>query len=282
MLNSRYRLMLCASILASSLFAKPADAQYREGQPPTLTPVPKPPSEAARVATEFSAASLKAGSPRIVIFWNKDFTDEVASEYSEVAEYSERKTVDEIESEEETAGPAGNMRIRERNLDETTRGRSSVGDERVTAKRDKLVDEAVDWDLEGAFNAMLIGAGANLVDRASIMRTQGVQDGAEERANVQAIETRAVTGKADVLVEILRTPDKRATDGISFRIVARDINKARLLADFTTSGRPPTPRMGLVAGPSGFERAAAAEPGPLDIGRQLAVEVMQALVRNWR
>jgi hypothetical protein len=40
--------------------------------------------------------------------------------------------------------------------------------------------------------------------------------------------------------------------------------------------------MGLVAGPDGYERARPPEPGPDEKGWQLAVELMQALVRNWR
>lgn len=233
-------------------------AQNGEERPPIMQPRPRAPDPASVAVSNFVPAYRRAGNPRIVIFWNREFSDEVSSEYRTVTEYEDIDDGQGMKS-----------------------GRSSVGEQRKTTKRKALVDEAVDWDLEGAFNQMLGRSGANMVDRTSIMRTQGVQDGAEERANVQAIETRAVAGKADLMVEILRTVDQRSPDGITFRIVVRDVNDARILADFTTDGRPPAQRMGLVAGPDGYERAKPPEPGPDDIGRQLAVELMQALTRNW-
>jgi hypothetical protein len=253
----KYVVIVCSAI--SCVGTVPAVAQNGEVRPPVMQPAPAPRDPAAAAISNFGPAYRKSGSPRIVVFWNRHFDDEVASRYREVTEYEEIDDGKGMKS-----------------------GRTSVGDERVTTKRRSIVDEPIDWDLESGFTRMMTAAGVNLVDRASMMRTQGVQDGAQERANVQAVETRAVTGKADLLVEILRAVDERSPDGITFRIVARDVNDARILADFTTSGRPPAPRMGLVAGPDGFERARPPEPGPGDIGRQLAVELMQALTRNWR
>jgi hypothetical protein len=246
--------VLLSANAAGSLFA-----QNGEERPPVMQPRPRAPDPTNVAVSNFVPAYRKAGSPRMVVFWNREFSDEVSSEYRTVTEYEDIDDGKGMKS-----------------------GRSSVGEQRKTTKRKALVEEAVDWDLEGSFNQMLGRTGANMVDRASIMRTQGVQDGAEERANVQAVETRAVTGKADLMVEILRAADQRSADGITFRIIVRDVNDARILADFTTDGRPPTPRMGLIAGPDGYERAKPPAPGPDDIGRQLAVELMQALTRSWR
>lgn len=253
------RLLKIAPYFAAIFIIAPANAQYRDGQPEVLDPPARQADPETVAAANFSPAYRKAGNPRIVIFWNRHFDDEVSSNYRTTTEYEEHND--------------GNGNLY---------GRSSTGDERKTSKRSDLVDEPVDWEMEGAFNSALTGSGARLVDRASIMRTQGEADGAEERANVQGVETRAVTGKADITVEILSTFDSRSSKGITYRIVARDVRSASILADFTTSGTPPTPRMGLVAGPDGFERAKPPVPGPDDYGRQLAVELMQALTRKWR
>jgi hypothetical protein len=254
------RLLKFTSLLAvAAVIAAPAIAQQGEQRPRMMTPPPPAPDQASVASSAFSSAYRRAGNPRIVIFWNRAFDDEVASTYRTTTDWEEHND--------------GNG---------NSYGRSSTGDERQTSKRRDLVDEPVDWDMEGAFNSTMSGAGARLVDRASIMRTQGAADGAEERANVQGIETRAVTGKADITVEILSTVDSRSSQGISYRITARDVRNATILADFTTTGRPPTPRMGLVAGPDGFERAKPPEPGPEDFGQQLAVELMQALSRKLR
>ena len=254
------RLLKFTPLLAiAAVFAAPAIAQQGEQRPRMMTPPPPPPEQASVAASNFSSAYRRAGNPRIVIFWNRAFDDEVASTYRTTTEWEQHNDGD------------GN-----------SYGRSSTGDERKTSKRPDLVDEPVDWDMEGAFNSTMSSAGALLVDRASIMRTEGAADGAEERAKVQGIETRAVTGKADITVDILSTFDSRKKDGITYRITARDVRNASILADFTTSGRPPTPSMGLVVGPDGFERATPQEPGPEDFGQQLAVELMQALSRKFR
>jgi hypothetical protein len=252
-------LKLTFSIVAAMAFSSAANAQYREGQPPTLDPPPPAPDAETVAVSNFGPAYRRAGTPRIVIFWNRHFDDEVASRYRQKTEYEQHN-----------------------HDDGAVHGSITTGDERISSKRRDLVTEPVDWDMEGAFNSAMTGSGARLVDRASIMRIQGVADGAEERANVQGIETRAITDKADIIVEILSSADSRAIDGISYRVVAKDVRNAVVLADFTTSGRPPARQMPYVAGPNGFERARQPEPGPEDIGRQLAVELMQALTRNWR
>lgn len=252
-------LKITTAIGVLAAIAAPAFAQQGERRPGMMTPPPPSPDQASVAASSFSSAYRRAGNPRIVIFWNRAFDDEVASTYRTTTEWEEHNDGD------------GN-----------SYGRSSTGDERQTSKRRDLVDEPVDWEMEGAFNSTMSGAGARLVDRTSIMRTQGQADGAEERANVQGIETRAVTGKADITVEILSTYDSRSRNGITYRITAKDVRNASILADFTTTGRPPTPRMGLVAGPDGFERAKPPEPSPEDFGQQLAVELMQALARKLR
>lgn len=249
-------LALCAAI---TVIAVPVSAQYRTGQPDVIDAPVRGPDAATQAIASFAPAYRRAGSPRIVVFWNRNFDDEVSSSYRTTREY------------EDHVDGNGNQY-----------GRSSSGEERKTSKRSDLVDEPVDWEMEGAFNSTMSGAGARLVDRASIMRTQGEADGAEERANVQGIETRAITGKADITVEILSTYDSRSKKGITYRIVARDVRNALILVDFTTSGAPPTPHLELVAGPDGFEREKPPVPGPNDFGRQLAVELMQALNRNWR
>lgn len=253
------RLLKIAPLVAAIAIPFAASAQFREGVPETLDAPVRQTDPATVAAANFAPAYRNAGNPRIVIFWNRHFDDELSSRYRTTTEYEEHND--------------GNGNVR---------GRSSTGNERKTNKRSDLVDEPVDWEMEGAFNSALSGAGARLVDRASIMRTQGEADGAGEYENVQSTETRAITGKADITVEILSTFDSRTDKGITYRIVARDVRNASILADFTTTGTPPTPRMGLVAGPDGFERAKPPVPGPDDYGRQLAVELMQALVKNWR
>jgi hypothetical protein len=108
------------------------------------------------------------------------------------------------------------------------------------------------------------------------------QNWTANHAACAARATGTVTDKADITVEILSMMDSRSAEDISYRVVAKHVRNAAALAAFTTNSRSPMPRMGLVAGPDGYERARPPEPGPDEKGWQLAVELMQALVRNWR
>ena len=69
----------------SLMLLAPAQAQYRTGVPDVLTPpaaqVMEDPNKAVR--SEFRRAYAQNKRPRIVVFWNRKFTDEVASQYEE-------------------------------------------------------------------------------------------------------------------------------------------------------------------------------------------------------
>lgn len=223
--------------------------RYRDGEPVTLAPPPPPPSQGAVASAQFRQAYVKAGSPRVVVFWNRVMDDEIASTYKE------RNTPD---------------------------GR--VVEERLTNKRADLVAEPIEWEVERAFTRTLSMSGARLVDRNSMMRLQGLQDKAERGVNYQAVETRALIGRADIMIEVLQTEDKRLAEGVSFRVTAKSVRTAEVLADVLSSGRPPARRMPLVAAdvPGGFVRAQQPEPSPADVGRQLAIELMNNLASTLR
>lgn len=222
---------------------------YRDGQPITLAPPPEAPSQSAVASARFRQAYARAGAPRIVVFWNKELDDEVASTYKE------RITAD---------------------------GRAV--EERIINKRADLVAEPIEWEVERAFNRMLSTSGVRLVDRKAMMRLQGLADNAQRGVNYQAVETRALVGRVEIMIEVLQTEDKRLAEGISFRVTAKHVRNAEVLADIVSSGKPPARRMPLVAAdvPGGFARAVQPDATPADIGRQLAVELMNSLAGNLR
>jgi hypothetical protein len=263
-------------------FGVPANAQYREGQPPTLLAPPRAPDRSAAIGGSFASAYARVGHPRLVVFWNREFSDEVSSSYRDHLHLTETKRGKSSALSETTAGPTGVSTLttvesgRIRSLDATE------GSERVTSARPRLLDEAVDWKVEQAFGAALSRAGVRLIDRAAMIRLQGVSQNAGERANVQDIEARGLIGKADLVIEVLQTADPQAQDGISFRVTVRDVRAEELLASFSTNGRPPPVRTGYVAGADGFVRAAPPPVVPADIGNELANQTMLALARSWR
>lgn len=278
--RSTVRAMMAVSLMTA---ATPGLGQFRSDQPATLQAPPPAPDPSIATVARFRASYARAGSPRIVVFWNREFDDEVASAYQDKRREHEVESTDGNGLEEVTQGPSGQMtrtenkQVREK-LNETTSGTERVR----AAQRGHMGSEAVDWQVEQAFTTMLEQGGANLVDRRMAMRMTGSALGAGERANVQEIETRGMSGYADIIVEVLQSPDARAPGGVSYRIVAREFRSARTLATVFTAGQPPKPRMGYVAGPNGFVRAVAPEPGPSDIGAQLAVTLMGSLAAGLR
>lgn len=260
----------------------PLAAQMRGGQPVTLPAPPPPPDPALMALDRFRMAYARVGSPRIIVFWNQEFSDEVASEYEDKLFRDATTNEQETEVSEETSGPAGAVATRDRNLIRREISEETAATKRVRQKRAQLVSEPVMWQMEENFHQTLDTGGAVVVDRNLAMRRTGLSANAGERANVQAIEMEALSANADIVVEVLMTPDSRAPDGISFRLSARDLRSGRMIVNFITAGRPHVGPLPLVAGPGGFVRAGAPEPGPGEVASQLAIELLDALARGLR
>lgn len=280
----RRSLQFGSAIVVTLGFAAPAAAQYRDepvtngamrdGLPAVMDAPPPEADPSIATRSRFSSAYARARSPRFVIFWNRAFTDEVATAYEGYARTDARsRSSGEASSESYDGESYGEYSDRSRSTVETR-----VGTRRVdSGRRDTAAPEAVDFDVEQAFTGALSAAGARLIDRTSILRTTGMERGAGALANVQDIETRAVLGKAEIVLEVVQMDDPRADDGVRFKVVARDVAGGRILVQFATDARPPVGRMPLVAGASGFVRATPRAAGPRDIGRQLAIETMAQL-----
>lgn len=268
-------MLFAAALAVAAPLAAPASAQMRGNQPATLPPPPSRADPALLAIDRFRGAYRQAGSPRIVILWNREFSDELSSEYEDRVTRDATTSEEENQVDEETAGPAGTMATRDRNLLKREMSEDVAGTKRVRSKRAQLVSEPVQWQMEENFQATLRAGGADIVDRNAAMRRTGLALGADERANVQAIEMAALSQSADWLVEVLMAPDSRAPDGVGFRINVRDLRSDRLLANFATGGRPRAGPQPLVAGPGGFVRASAPEPGPSQVASQLAIELME-------
>lgn len=252
---------------------------YRNGQPQVLAPPPPPPDASIGASQRFRAANTRAKRPRIVIFWNREFTDDVASKHEDYVK-SRSSSATMVAGASESVAGWGYSASRGAAMGVTaSEGEVRSGVDNMTDnRRGSQYGEAEDFDLEAAFTNVLQGAGANLIDRTSIMRTTGLAKGAGERSNVQGIETSAILGKADIVLEVVQLADYRKSTGVSYRVIARNVRTGRVLATLSTSAKPPVGRQPWVAGSDGrMVRATPPEPGPQEIGRQLAVETMNAL-----
>ncbi|MET0372134.1 MAG: hypothetical protein ABW039_12260 [Sphingobium sp.] len=290
MVQGKAALMIAG--LGAMLVATPAMAQYRDGQPPmsgpgnnmragepeTLAPPPPPADPALGAMSRFGYAYARAKSPRIVVFWNREFTDEVASKYEHYTRI-DSAAVGVAASQSVAVGGFGIAAGASQGAAmsaSSTEIRSGV-DRVGTSQRASNYAETIDFDIEQAFQGTLSQSGARLVDRTSIMRTTGLAQGAGQEANVQGLETSAILNKADIVLEVVQMADSRKERGIAYRIIARNVRSGKVLARLSSDGEPPARPMPLVAGPNGFVRAVQPAATPSDVGRQLAVETMGAL-----
>jgi hypothetical protein len=282
--------MRTALLLASALVvAVPALAQMREGVPGTLTPPPPPPVptlDMGAIISDFQKAYASVKQPRLVVFWNKSFGDEVQTAYQDSVRLSNRIQSGSSEFSETTATRFGAARITEREGSAEQTIDASSGTVRLRGpERDSGLGEPVEWRVETGFQDPLLSGGAKLIDRAAIIRTSKDGKAAGERANVQAIETAAIEGKADVILEVLMSADGQSPTGYSYRVDAKDVKTGLVITRFVTQAMPPMapPQKRYFANDTGFTSAMteASLPTAEEVGRQLGAETMINLSRAW-
>ncbi|HZV09107.1 MAG TPA: hypothetical protein VFF94_05095, partial [Novosphingobium sp.] len=210
----------------------------------------------------FTQAYRRAKSPRMVIFWNRALTDDVATSHELYA----RSHTDSQANVQSGYGWAHG--------DSASNSETRLGiSHDDPGRRDTPLAESDDFGLEQGFTDALAQAGVRLVDRTAIMRTGALRGGTW---NLQALETRSILAHAELVVEVAPLADGSGGAG-SFKVVVRNLASGRLVANVQSRGEPPAQVQPYVAGPSGFVRAAPHEPTPYEAGRQIGLDVMAAL-----
>ena len=272
-------LALLAATLA--LGADGVLAQYRESEPAVLAPPPVPvPAPAPDVGGTFAQIYAAAGSPRIILFWNRILSDRSAT--TTVARSTIRDTgrsADEASSKS-TQGAAGTATLRDaqRSADRTvtlTQGTMSL----VDAARTNDLSERENRLIESAFRSTMIRSGVKFVDRALAMRTTAAgkhRSGGDQ----QLVETDAMVGQADMMMEVVLVPDASAVVGYAFDVQVKDIRRSAHVAATYSQGVPPqqpvapptwtTNAEGYVLGPAPTSAPIATS----DVGQALARDVM--------
>ncbi len=268
-LSERRRFVLGAVVagsgFAGALMPAVARPQYRAGQPEVL--VPDAPASAQDSLMEAGIALqpvyARAGRPRVALFWNVELTDQLEDDRSErlriVDQYTERKR----------RGEASGRRVIETGIDTRVS---------VRGRRASPLSEHDEWMLVAAFEAGVRAGGIQLVDRAAILRLTSARAGGG--GDSRLIETQSLLERADLVLEVLLTPDAESVAGVAFRGVVRDIGSGTVLGSFhsrpkagatvqTTEFRPTA---------SGFERVSGgAADGPEASGRALSVDTLKAM-----
>jgi len=266
---------LAAALLPA---AGSAAQEYRQGMPEVMKAPPPPPSAGqinAASASAFRSSYARRKSPRMVIFWNRQLTDSLSTSYEEWARYTlaDGRVIDKTEYYDGSTTVAG------RGVEAEYRsGRTAAT---ADGARATGLAERADWRAAQGFNRTMLSGGARLIDRTLIMRSTALNKGID-RGDAQSVEMSALMGKAELLVEVLQTPDDGAPSGFTFRVDVKDIRSGTLLATVVTQGNPPSPGPGRwVAGPNGYQRERPLPPSIDQVGARVAAEVMQALTANW-
>lgn len=249
----------------------------RPGQPVTLEPAPAP--YRADPAAGFRGVYARARAPRTVIFWNRALTDDLETGREAVTEFSARSSGTASANRSDSADRWGAQTDIDAKSESSTQGsiRSTVN-VLDSGRRASPYRETVDFDLERGFVQALKNAGVRLIDRTTIIRTAALRS---DPANAQAVEMKALLGKADWLVEV--TPmDGDADSLVSYKVIVRAVATGEIVAMTATDGDVPTGPMPYVAGPSGFVRATPPEATPFQTGRQIAIDTMAAIARGRR
>ncbi|MES2496826.1 MAG: hypothetical protein V4618_11970 [Pseudomonadota bacterium] len=252
--------------------------QYRDNMPEVLAAPPRAGGAAqnnAVTASAFRAAYARKKSPRMVIFWNRQLTDSLSTSYEEWSRY----TLTDGRMADKTLYDDGSTTVAGRAVESELRsGRTATA---ADGGRSGGLAERADWKAAQGFNRTMLSGGALLIDRTLIMRATALGKGID-RSDAQSVEMSALVGKADLLVEVLQTPDDSAPSGYTFRVDVKDIRSGTLLATVVTQGVPSRGGPGRwVAGPNGYQRERPLPPTVDQVGARVATEVMQALVANW-
>jgi len=253
--------------------------QYRDNMPEVLDGPARSASSAATsnavTTSAFRSAYVRHKSPRMVVFWNRQLTDSLSTSYEEWSRFTlaDGRVVDKqlySDGSNVVAGRAVEAELR------SGRTATTADGARVTG-----LAERADWKAAQGFNRTMLAGGARLIDRTLIMRSTALSKGVD-RGDAQSVEMSALTGKADLLVEVLQTPDASAPSGYTFRVDVKDIRSGTLLATVVTQGIPASNGPGRwVAGPNGYQRERPLPPTVDQVGARVATEVMQALLTNW-
>ncbi|CAA7620853.1 conserved exported hypothetical protein [Candidatus Terasakiella magnetica] len=166
------------------------------------------------ITHDFTTAYEAAGRPRLALYWNRQLTESLAQWYSDsrtvVSTKSGRSSDGDFAYKQ--SGNAQNTIETQRRSDDPPR------------RREK--EETWQWEFEDGFVGAFQQAGANVVDRAAIMRIMGA--GAEDFAP-RTVEVMALQTMADLLVEVLVADSSQSTTGYELRARILDVRTGRIL-----------------------------------------------------
>ena len=273
----------CALAALLSGHAVACLAQYRDGPPVAAPPPPPAAARAPDIVPLFQTAYRTFGSPRIVLFWNRELADTARSTVIDRTTVRDTGHDSANALDKTTQGPAGSATMKESDASadhtRTTTRSSAPEAEALRANRLAPRDAAM---LMRAFVQEMNRGGVHFVDRSlAIRRTAALQDAGQ--ADPRSIETDALLAHADLMMEVLMVEDRDTPSGYAFDMRTRDLKRGVEIASVYSKAVPPPPpqRAGhWTAGDGDYVFAqppAPPPPGVDQVGTALARDVMFAL-----
>jgi len=241
----------------------------------------KKPGEAEpsqRTIEEFREAYIRNGAPRIVVFVNRELSDD-AREWSDDA----RALVVE-QTDGERASGDGDVEETERRVSTA----AYAGSQLTSNPRVLGVSEDWMWALEDGLLEPFLQAGAVVVDRATVLRVTAAEAGNDDTIqpiSMKRVEIEALQDHADLLAEVLVARSFRAPDGCTFKASVKEIDTGRIIASLTSSHPKNSSRKQhtVVATSEGYKLVPQhVMPTPREAAFSLSVEIMNALIGYWK
>lgn len=255
-----------------------ADENYRD-TPPVMEPVKPaiPPDIIDPAIKAFKQYYKKAGYPKIALFWNIELTDSIKDRQvkSETISGSNKESVNKLIKS--TTGPEGTANLTDGDETSNFNITRTVSKDTITDnnKRTTSLAESDMWKSQTAFKNILREAGVKFIDRNAILRTTALKENTE---NLPALETKALLGKADLLMEVLMVRDPDAPLGWGFKVSLLDLNSGEEKSSLYSQARPiltAPAKSEYKATNTGFQKITYQTQATVDdIGVALAVDVM--------
>jgi hypothetical protein len=266
---------LIVAALAASLLPLAAQAASDHAAAPMKAPAQKPlteddlineanasrRSESAGQILQRFRAGMGQDNPRMAVFWNRDFNDQVS-------DWASRRRV--------VVSGAGSLRGEVPEGDLNLDGKSRAAVQAETRSDRRSAPEAPAFDLQSGFITQLTRAGVTVVDRDAIMRItdNALEDGNFERLSPDQarLEMRALDQHADYLMVLSQV----ASDEFQIRIL--DVRNGAIQAMVSSNGVPPETDEDRrwVATEGGFEKREK-RVSLRDVGQELALQTLAEL-----
>jgi hypothetical protein len=214
-------------------------------------------------------------SPRIAIFLNRSLSDDVKEWELDTGPL----IIDEKTKTE---------KVSRRGKEATEKEVAVVGfvkeknEERPLSPEERWI-----WSFEDGFMQPFLQAKTKLVDRSVIIRLTAAQtqkESALQPLAVKEIETSALKGYSDILVEILITRSPSSLYGYEFKAQAKDIKNGTIIANVTSLRWKAKSHPAQVVNVSSEGYKVTNEvklPAVADVATDLATDLMNALIRSW-